>query len=75
MRLFKQVFFYSIIVFVTSSCITQKQYDAMNTKVGDLSKENDELKKNNNDLTGENMDLEREIKPCKNELIDFLQIP
>ena len=66
MRIYKQIIFFSFLVLISSSCITQKQYDAMNTK--DLSNENDELKKNNNDLTGENMDLEREIKTLQNRI-------
>lgn len=68
MRFFKQFFFYSFLVFLSSSCITQKEFDAMNTKVVDLSNENDELKKSNNDLLGENMELEREIKTLQERI-------
>lgn len=68
MRISKQIIFYSLLVLISSSCITQKQYDAMGTKVTDLTNENDELKKTNNDLTGENMDLEREIKTLQNRI-------
>ena len=68
MRFFKQFFFYSFLVILSSSCITQKEFDAMNTKVVDLSNENDELKKTNNDLLGENMELEREIKTLQERI-------
>jgi len=57
----KKVLLIVLIAYVASSCITQKQYDAMSLLADEVSQENEELKKTNNDLIGENKDLEQEI--------------
>jgi len=61
-----------VIVFSLSSCITQKQFDDLNTQIGELQQENNELASNNHELIAENKDLNRELETLnerKNELI------
>lgn len=56
------------IAYFASSCITQKQYDAMSLLADEVSLENEELKKANNDLIGENKDLEQEIQTLQSRI-------
>jgi chemotaxis protein MotB len=56
------------IAYFASSCITQKQYDAMSMLADEVSLENEELKKANNDLIGENKDLEQEIQTLQSRI-------
>jgi chemotaxis protein MotB len=68
MYIFKSLAFYFILVALSSSCITQKQYDAMNSLADELTLENEELEKKNNDLLASNKELLREIQTLKDRI-------
>lgn len=68
MYIFKRLAFYFILVALSSSCITQKQYDAMNSLADELTLENEELEKKNNDLLASNKELMREIQTLKDRI-------
>lgn len=63
-----QFLFISAILLSTTSCITQKQYDAMNERVDKLTQENEDLNKINNDLSADNKELVREIQTLKERI-------
>lgn len=68
MYIFKRLAFYFVLVALSSSCITQKQYDAMNSLADELTLKNEELEKKNNDLLASNKELLREIQTLKDRI-------
>lgn len=66
-RLVKPLYI-SLITLILSSCITQKQYEAMGSKVNELESLNDELKLANHNFEADNKELESQISMLEKKL-------
>ena len=58
MSFIKKISLFAAILWIGSSCITQKQYEAMDDKASELTAENEVLKTENHNIGAENKELE-----------------